>query len=64
MKILEGFIPRREMAKLLGRSERTLARWEKLKIGPPCTRYGNLILYGVDATKRDLEIKLEDKSNV
>ena len=42
---LAGFTPRAELAKQIGRSERTLARWERLRIGPPVTRIGRLILY-------------------
>ncbi|MDI1347252.1 MAG: hypothetical protein PSV22_24665 [Pseudolabrys sp.] len=38
--VLEDYIKRPDLAKQLGRTERTLARWEELKVGPAVTRIG------------------------
>ena len=44
-KLLDDDFTRREMAAELGKSERTLERWERLRIGPPVTRNGITPLY-------------------
>ncbi len=50
--VLEGFLRREELAKQLGRSPRTLDRWDALRIGPPRVHLGRTILYCV-ASVRD-----------
>ena len=46
-KLLGEFLTRAEMAKDLGKSERTLERWDRLGIGPPVTRNGITPIYNV-----------------
>ena len=40
------------LAKQLGRSERSLHRWELQKIGPPVIRVEKLVLYRKDAVEQ------------
>jgi len=42
---LVDYLTRSALAKLLRRSERTLARWECLRIGPPVVKIGRLMHY-------------------
>jgi len=39
------YFSRAYLAELLGVSERTLARWEARRVGPPCVKTENLRLY-------------------
>jgi hypothetical protein len=39
------------LAKVLGKSGRTLSRWHTLRIGPPRVAVGNLILYRASAVQ-------------
>jgi DNA-binding XRE family transcriptional regulator len=41
----DGYVERAKLAKRIDRTERTLYRWEREKIGPPVTRVGRIILY-------------------
>ena len=50
-KLLGEFLTRAEMAKDLGKSVRTLERWDRLGIGPPVTRNGITPLYNVDSAR-------------
>jgi hypothetical protein len=43
--VLGEYFTRLTLAKSLHKSERSLARWEIRRIGPPVTRIGRLILY-------------------
>lgn len=49
--ILSGYIARPKLAKQLRRSERTLARWEDLRIGPPVTHVGCEPYYNVESVR-------------
>jgi hypothetical protein len=49
--ILSGYITRPKLAKQLRRSERTLARWEDLRIGPPVTRVGCEPYYNAESIR-------------
>ena len=44
-KLLDNYYTRPELAAELNKSERTLERWERLRIGPPVTRNGITPLY-------------------
>jgi hypothetical protein len=43
--VLEDFISRAELARMLHRTVRTLSRWEVERCGPPVTRFGDSIYY-------------------
>jgi hypothetical protein len=43
--ILSNYFTRAELAKELGRTIRTLERWEAARTGPPITRLGKQPLY-------------------
>ncbi len=36
--LLDDWVPRRELAGIIGVSSDTLKRWETRRIGPPCIR--------------------------
>lgn len=45
--LLDDWMPRRELAGIIGVSSDTLKRWETRRIGPPCIRIGRKVLYPV-----------------
>ena len=47
--ILDGYLRRREAARELQVSERTMSRWEAQNIGPPAIRVGKTILYRIES---------------
>lgn len=47
--LLDGWLTRAEVAKELGLSTDTLARWATRREGPPCVRIGRKILYRAEA---------------
>ncbi len=49
--LLAGFISEEELAAELKCCERTLARWRKLKIGPPYAMAGKTPVYNVDLAR-------------
>ena len=49
-----------EMAEAAGISERTLARWHNLRIGPPRTRVGRRIHYHIPTVRAWLAAQQED----
>jgi hypothetical protein len=49
--VLAGFIPEPEMARELGCTPRTLARWRTARTGPPFVMRGRAIEYSVDAAR-------------
>ena len=53
--ILEGYIRRAELARMLNVTERTVYRWELLRIGPPRVVVGALILYRLDSIQQWLK---------
>jgi predicted DNA-binding transcriptional regulator AlpA len=55
--LLEGYLRRNEMAKQLGVSQRTLARWEARRIGPPRVVIGRQIFYRLASVFAWLESK-------
>ena len=52
--ILAGFITREELARQLGKSERTLARWAVRRFGPPVTHVGATPYYQIESARRAL----------
>jgi hypothetical protein len=49
--VLAGYIPRETLAKQFGISQRTLARWELLRTGPPATRIGRDVVYAAGSVR-------------
>lgn len=43
--LLDGWLTRAELASEFGVTEDTLRRWASRRIGPPCVRVGNRVLY-------------------
>jgi hypothetical protein len=50
-RILDGFITREQLAAELGKSPRTIDRWEVRRIGPPRVIVGRTILYRVESVR-------------
>ena len=46
--LMDEFLGPEELAKLLGRSEGTLARWRSARTGPKATKLGNRVVYHKD----------------
>ena len=53
--ILDGFITREQLAVELGKSTRTIDRWEVRRIGPPRVIVGRTILYRVESVRSWLQ---------
>lgn len=53
--LLSEYLTDRELAVQLGRSHRTIARWRRLREGPPVTRVGRRVLYRRSAVAEWLE---------
>ena len=53
--ILDGFITREQLAAELGKSPRTIDRWEVRRIGPPRVIVGRTILYRVESVREWLQ---------
>jgi hypothetical protein len=47
IEVLDNYVTEADLARQLGKSERTLQRWRRLRIGPAATLVGNRILYDV-----------------
>lgn len=47
--LLDGWLSRSQVAREVGVSIDTLARWETRRIGPPCIRIGRKVFYRADA---------------
>jgi ribosome-binding protein aMBF1 (putative translation factor) len=62
-EIMAGFLSRAELAAQLGKSERTLERWEEQKIGPPITKLGQTPYYKIDSVQEWLRTR-EQRNNV
>ena len=59
--VLNGYITRDELADQLGKSVRTMIRWEREQIGPPVTRFGNSTRYNLDDVRAWLVSQREDR---
>lgn len=53
--LLNGYLTREEFASALGKSARTIDRWDRRRIGPPRVVVGKTILYRVEAVKEWLQ---------
>jgi predicted DNA-binding transcriptional regulator AlpA len=51
-EILKDYIPRPKLAAELGKSEKTLVRWENDGKGPPVTRMGRDVLYYIPSLQK------------
>ena len=54
-EILDDYLTEPVLAAQLGKSERTLQRWRRLRIGPTPTIVGNKILYAIDDVRTWLQ---------
>jgi hypothetical protein len=50
--IYEGHLTKPQMAKAMGRNQRTLDNWHRNRVGPPRIKFGGVILYNIEAAKR------------
>ncbi len=50
-QLLEGYLKREQLAKELGKTLRTIDRWERRRIGPPRVVVGRMILYRKEAVR-------------
>ena len=50
-EVLSDYLTRDELARQLGKTSRTLERWERQRVGPAITRIGNRVLYHIDDVK-------------
>ena len=57
---LDDYIPRRELAQQLGKSTRTLDRWQLERRGPRRTKIGKSIFYHVSHVSEWLERQTEE----
>jgi hypothetical protein len=49
--LLEDYLTEPELAKELKKSERTVQRWRKKRVGPPYTLNGETVLYHIESAK-------------
>lgn len=61
-EIMSGFLSRAELALQLGKSERTLERWEEQKIGPLTTKGGQTPYYKIDSVQEWLRSREQRNS--
>ena len=50
--VLNGYLTLQQLAAQLGKSVRTIRRWEVRHSGPPRITVGHLILYNVDSVRQ------------
>ena len=61
IEVLDGYIPKKDLARQLDVTERTLDRWSALRTGPVRTTVGQSIWYHVDDVKAWLKAQREDR---
>ena len=54
-ELLKDYISRDDLAAKLGKSVKTLVRWENDNVGPPVTRIGRDVLYSIPSFERWLK---------
>lgn len=59
--VLAGFLTREELARQIGRTTRTLERWESARTGPPITRIGKTPLYNFESVRAWLAAQEQHK---
>jgi predicted site-specific integrase-resolvase len=55
--LLADYLSETELARILGRTQRTLLRWRSIGKAPPYTRVGGRILYRIEAVRKWLEAR-------
>ena len=58
-EILDGWVDRAELARQFGKHERTIRRWERLRIAPPHVKQGCDTLYNIPIARAWLRAKAE-----
>lgn len=53
--LLTNYLTRGQLAEALGRSTRTLDRWQVQKVGPPRLKIGKLIIYSRERVQHWLD---------
>jgi hypothetical protein len=53
--IMAGYVTPKGLAKALGVTERTIARWHHFREGPPRVEFGRKVLYRLESVKAWLE---------
>jgi hypothetical protein len=64
LNFLNDFFTEQQLADELGRTVRTLRRWHELRLGPPRTVCGRLILYRKTSAAEWLRAREEQLSRV
>lgn len=54
-EILKDYVPRDKLAAQIGKSVKTLVRWENDGKGPPVTRIGRDVVYRVSSVEKWLQ---------
>lgn len=62
-EVLAEYLTRDDLAQQLGRSTRTLGRWERQRVGPAVTKVGNRILYHIDDVRAWLRAQRQEVPN-
>jgi len=61
-EILKDYIPREKLAADIGKSVKTLVRWELDGSGPPVTRLGRNVLYYIPSVQKWLRQQEEQSA--
>ncbi len=59
-EILDDYLTEPALAEQLGKSERTLQRWRRLRIGPTPTIVGNKCLYAIEDVRGWLQAQRQE----
>jgi DNA-binding transcriptional MerR regulator len=60
--LLDGYVSKQELARQLGRSIRTIDRWETKRLGPPRVVVGRTVLYNIDSARKWLASREQGKA--
>jgi hypothetical protein len=50
--LAETHLTKPQMAKAIGRGERTLDNWDRAHIGPPRIKFGSAVLYSIESFRQ------------